>query len=184
MQATTLQNLNRAKGVDLDNDKSTLTSAGIPKSDINAAKKLKKHINQLTLAKKQCEKKLISLGWDSGYQYGDEHKKVNIIKSRTKLTGIFQVLALQTVLEHVLGRKYLSQFLQTLASQDLVRFWSAVEELRTSLRKNWHQLGAEIFYTFIRNPTSEIKVDKPTKKRMEAFLLGNFLVLVNIQCLT
>lgn len=76
------------------------------------------------------------------------------------------------ILEHVLGRKYLSQFLQTLASQDLIRFWTAVEELRTAQRKNWHQLGAEIFYTFIRNPTSEIKVDKATKKRMEAFLLG------------
>ncbi|KAJ8946697.1 hypothetical protein NQ318_006955 [Aromia moschata] len=158
MQATTLQNLNRAKGVDLDNDKVTLSSAGVQKSDINAAKKLRKHINQLTAAKKQCEKKLISLGWDSGYQYGDELKRV---------------LPLQTILEHVLGRKYLSQFLQTLASQDLIRFWTAVEELRTAQRKNWHQLGAEIFYTFIRNPTSEIKVDKATKKRMEAFLLGD-----------
>lgn len=78
MQATTLQNLNRAKGVDLDNDKVTLSSAGIQKSDINAAKKLRKHINQLTLAKNHCEKKLISLGWDSGYQYGDEMKKVSL----------------------------------------------------------------------------------------------------------
>lgn len=76
MQATTLQNLNRAKGVDLDNDKSALSSAGVQKSDISAAKKLKKHITQLTLAKKLCEKKLITLGWDSGYQYGDEHKRV------------------------------------------------------------------------------------------------------------
>ncbi|CAH1159701.1 unnamed protein product [Phaedon cochleariae] len=158
MQATTLQNLNRAKGVDLDNEKSAMSSAGIPKSDINAAKKLKKHINQLMMAKKQCEKKLISLGWDSGYQYGDELKKV---------------LSIQTVLDHVLGRKFLSQFLQTLASQDLIRFWTAVEELHTAQRNNWHQLGAEIFYTFIRNPISEIKVDKTTKKRMEAFLLGD-----------
>lgn len=85
---------------------------------------------------------------------------------------------MQTVLEHVLGRKYLSQFLQTLASQDLVRFWSAVEELRTAQRKNWHQLGAEIFYAFIRNPTSEIKVDKTTRKRMESFLLGNIIRLL------
>uniref|UniRef100_A0A6P7GFM5 Sorting nexin-25 n=1 Tax=Diabrotica virgifera virgifera TaxID=50390 RepID=A0A6P7GFM5_DIAVI len=158
MQATTLQNLNRAKGVDLDNDKNILSSAGIPKSDINAAKKLKKHINQLTLAKKNCEKKLISLGWDSGYQYGEEMKRV---------------LSLPTILEHVLGRKYISQFLQTVASNDLIRFWSAVEELRTSQKTNWHQIGAEIFYTFIRNPVSEIKVDKNTKKRMEAFLLGD-----------
>ncbi|XP_056631886.1 sorting nexin-25 [Diorhabda sublineata] len=158
MQATTLQNLNRAKGVDLDNDKNILSSAGIHKSDINAAKKLKKHINQLTSAKKQCEKKLITLGWDSGYQYGEEMKKV---------------LSLQMILDHVLGRKYLSQFLQTAASHDLIRFWSAVEELRSSQKTNWHQIGAEIFYTFIRNPTSEIKVDKNTKKRMEAFLLGD-----------
>lgn len=82
-------------------------------------------------------------------------------------------MSLPTILDHVLGRKYLSQFLQTLASQDLVRFWTAVEELRNAQRKNWHQLGAEIFYAFIRNSTSEIKVDKAKRKRMEAFLLGD-----------
>ncbi|VEN55879.1 unnamed protein product, partial [Callosobruchus maculatus] len=157
MQATTLQNLNRAKGVDLENDKGALAAAGVQKSDINAAKKLQKYFNRLTVAKKHCEHKLMALGWDSGYQYGDEMKRV---------------LPLQTILEHVLGRKYLTQFLQTLASQDLIRFWMSVEELRTADRKNWHQIGAEIFYTFIRNSTSEIKVDKATKKRMEAFLLG------------
>ncbi|CAH0561356.1 unnamed protein product [Brassicogethes aeneus] len=158
MQATTLQNLNRAKGVDLDNDKNTLSSAGVQKSDINEAKKLRKLINQMTYAKKECEKKLTMLGWDLGYQFNDEVKKI---------------LPLATIMEHVLGRKYLTQFLETLASQDLVRYWISVEELRTAQRKNWHQLGAEIFYTFIRNPTSEIKVDKNTRKRMEAFLLGD-----------
>lgn len=84
------------------------------------------------------------------------------------------MLSLQTILEHIIGRKYLSQFLQTLASHDLIRFWIAVEELRTAQRNQWHQLGAEIFYTFIRNPVSEIKVDKARRKRMEAFLLGEF----------
>ncbi|RZB41741.1 PXA and/or Nexin C domain containing protein, partial [Asbolus verrucosus] len=140
MQATTLQNLNRSKGVDLDNEKSVLASAGVNKSDINAAKKLRKYINQSTLAKKECEKRLTSLGWELGYQFNDDFKKT---------------LPISSILEHVLGRKFLSQFLETLASQDLVRY-----------------SGAEIFYTFIRNPTSEIKVDKNTRKRMEAFLLG------------
>ncbi|KAL3267069.1 hypothetical protein HHI36_011210, partial [Cryptolaemus montrouzieri] len=83
------------------------------------------------------------------------------------------VLPLKNVLEHIIGRKYLSQFLETLASQDLIRFWLAVEDLRAAQRKNWHQIGAEIFYTFIRNATGEIKVDKNTKKRMEGFLLGD-----------
>lgn len=69
MQATTLQNLNRAKGLDLDNEKSILTSSGVQKSDINAAKKLRKFINQLTFAKKECDKKL-------GYQFSDDVQKV------------------------------------------------------------------------------------------------------------
>ncbi|KAL1509137.1 hypothetical protein ABEB36_003923 [Hypothenemus hampei] len=159
MQATTLQNLNRAKGVDLENDpKANLHSSGIQKSEINAAKKLKKTINRLTNAKNLCENKLISLGCDLGCQYGDDFKKVP---------------SLQTILEHITGRKYLSQFLQTLASHDLIRFWIAVEELRSAQRNQWHQLGAEIFYTFIRNPLSEIKVDKTVRKRMESFLLGD-----------
>ncbi|ENN80671.1 hypothetical protein YQE_00711, partial [Dendroctonus ponderosae] len=135
-----------------------MQSSGIQKSEINAAKRLKKTINHLTMAKNLCERKLTSLGCDLGYQLGDDFKKV---------------LSLQTVLDHITGRKYLSQFLQTLASHDLVRFWIAVEELRAAQRNHWHQLGAEIFYTFIRNPVSEIKVDKAVRKRMEAFLLGD-----------
>lgn len=83
------------------------------------------------------------------------------------------MLPLSSILDHVLGRKYLSMFLETLASQGLVGYWSAVEELRAAHRSNWHQLGAEIFYTYIRSPSAEIKVDKNTRKRMEAFLLGD-----------
>lgn len=71
------------------------------------------------------------------------------------------------------GRRYLSQFLEQVASQGLIGYWAAVQELRTADRSNWHQLGAEIFYTYIRSPTAEIKVDKNVRKRMEAFLLGD-----------
>lgn len=63
-------------------------------------------------------------------------------------------------MESVLGRKYLSMFLETMCSQGLVGFWMSVEELRLSPRSSWHQLGAEIFYTYIRSPSAEIKVDK------------------------
>uniref|UniRef100_A0A2A4JX70 Sorting nexin-25 n=1 Tax=Heliothis virescens TaxID=7102 RepID=A0A2A4JX70_HELVI len=76
-------------------------------------------------------------------------------------------------MESVTGRRYLAMFLETMCSQGLVGFWMAVEELRHSPRSSWHQLGAEIFYTYIRSPSAEIKVDKDTRKRMEAFLLGD-----------
>lgn len=71
------------------------------------------------------------------------------------------------------GRRYLSQFLEQVASQGLIGYWAAVQELRAADRSNWHQLGAEIFYTYIRSPTAEIKVNKNVRKRMEAFLLGD-----------
>lgn len=152
MQATTLQNLNRAKGVNLDDEKASLL-AGVTKNDILSAKKLKKYISQLSYAKRECERQLDKLGKESI----EDSKKV----------------PLSTVLHHLTGRKYLSQFLETLASQDLIRFWSAVEELKTAQRKNWHQIGAEIFYSFIRSSNTEIIIDKTTRKRMEGFLLGD-----------
>ncbi|KAI4462490.1 sorting nexin [Holotrichia oblita] len=155
MQATTLQNLKRAKGVDPDIEKGSSTTT-INKSEINAARKLKRYITQLTFAKKECEKRLSELGWDIGYQYQDE-----------------KVLPLSTILDNVLGRRYLTQFLETVASEGLVGYYITVEELKSAQRKNWHQIGAEIFYTYIKNPTGEIKVDKFTKKRMEEFLLGD-----------
>lgn len=63
MQATTLQNIKRAKGVDLDQNK----TGGMSKSEFNAAKKLKRYIDQLMFAKKECEKRLTDLGWNVNY---------------------------------------------------------------------------------------------------------------------
>ena len=68
MQATTLQNVKRAKGVDPDVEKGS-NHTNINKSEINAAKKLKRYINQLTFAKTECENRLSCLGWDIGFQY-------------------------------------------------------------------------------------------------------------------
>lgn len=67
MQATTLQNIKRAKGVDPDVNKVTGSSTGVSKSEINAAKKLKRYIDQLMYAKKECEKRLSDLGWNTDY---------------------------------------------------------------------------------------------------------------------
>lgn len=158
MQATTIQNQKRAKGIDPDQEKTTVSASGVAKSEWLAARKLKCYINQLSYAKSQCEKRLGALGWDGAFPHQDEINKM---------------LPLSSILDHVLGRKYLTLFLETLASPGLVGYWLAVEELRGAHRSSWHQLGAEIFYTYIRSPSAEIKVDKNTRKRMEAFLLGD-----------
>ncbi|XP_049865173.1 sorting nexin-25 isoform X2 [Pectinophora gossypiella] len=158
MQATTLQNMKRAKGIDIDAVEKTGMQHNISRQQIADAKKLKKYIAQLTIAKAECEAALRKLGWDGAFPTVESNSKT---------------LPLHKVMESVTGRRYLSMFLETLCSPGLVGFWTAVEELRHSPRSSWHQLGAEIFYTYIRSPSAEIKVDKDTRKRMEAFLLGD-----------
>ncbi|KAJ2950746.1 hypothetical protein O0L34_g9006 [Tuta absoluta] len=158
MQATTLQNMKRAKGVDVDAVDKATPQHNVSRQQIADAKKLKRYIGQLTIAKSECENALRKLGWDGAFP---------TIESDSK------TLPLHKVMESVTGRRYLSMFLENLHSQGLVGFWTAVEELRHSPRSSWHQLGAEIFYTYIRSPSAEIKVDKDTRKRMESFLLGD-----------
>ncbi|XP_028171901.1 sorting nexin-25 isoform X2 [Ostrinia furnacalis] len=159
MQATTLQNVKRAKGVDIDAIEKPSSQHNVSRQQIADAKKLKRYISQLTIAKAECETALRKLGWDGAFP------TVNETDSKT--------LPLHKIMESVIGRRYLSMFLEKMCSQGLVGFWMAVEELRHSPRSSWHQLGAEIFYTYIRSPSAEIKVDKDTRKRMEAFLLGD-----------
>lgn len=71
MQATKLQNLNRTRGLDPDQEKSSSN-----KSELNAARKLKHYIIQLTLAKTECEKRFTELDWDANYQVADNSLQV------------------------------------------------------------------------------------------------------------
>ncbi|XP_015126178.1 sorting nexin-25 [Diachasma alloeum] len=159
MQATTIQNVKRSQGLDPE-------SNTFGKSDAVQAKKLKRYISQLTYAKNTCEVHMQSLGWD-GYRVQEADEVDPTVRTEGR------VLPLQIILDNVTGRRHLSAFLEQVASQGLLGYWAAVQELRSAERSNWHQLGAEIFYTYIRSPTAEIKVDKNVKKRMEAFLLGD-----------
>lgn len=160
MQATTTQNLQRAKGIDIESG----STAGLKRSDINVALKLKKYIQQLSFAKSQCEKNLTKLGW-----VGNCSNDLN--------------LSLQDILSTVVGRKYFIIFLESLNAGNLVGFYTSIDELKTIQKSNIHQLGAEIYYAYIR-PSFEIKLDKQEQKKVEGFLLGddaNYEVFFDIQ---
>lgn len=62
MHATTMQNLQRAKGLDPEIEENCLS-----RSELSAAVRLKRYIQQLTYAKAQCEKNLMKLGWDGHF---------------------------------------------------------------------------------------------------------------------
>jgi sorting nexin-25 len=60
----------------------------------------------------------------------------------------------------VVGLRYLTQFLEQVGSASLIGYWAVVEKLRQTNRSSCHQLGAEIFYTYINTPSPDIRVDK------------------------
>uniref|UniRef100_A0A2M4AE09 Putative sorting nexin-25 n=1 Tax=Anopheles triannulatus TaxID=58253 RepID=A0A2M4AE09_9DIPT len=127
---------------------SRMTSA-----NLTAGLKLKKYIQQLAYAKSQCEKCLLRLGWE-----GNVSNDVD--------------LSTLDILSTVAGRRHLSAFLEPLNAGALVGYYTTVEELRRAPKSAWHQLGAEIFYTYVRAPNSELPLDRGARKRMEAFLVA------------
>ncbi|KXJ81886.1 sorting nexin-25 [Aedes albopictus] len=162
MQATTMQNLQRTRGFDSEmfvgksasGSNSGDSSDPPSRAEITASLKLKKYIQQLSFAKSQCEKCLSKLGWD-----GNVSNEID--------------LSILDILSTVAGRRHFMVFLEPLKTSSLVGFYTTVEELKHASKSSWHQLGAEIFYTYIRCPNSEIPVDKATRKKMESFLVGD-----------
>ncbi|XP_016997620.2 sorting nexin-25 [Drosophila takahashii] len=149
MHATTMQNLQRAKGLDPDHEDHSLS-----KSELTAAVRLKRYVRQLTMAKGECEKNLAKFGWNGNYS------------SDTDLT-------LVEILNTAVGRRYFTLFLEPLKASALIGFYLAVEEIKHAHKSASHQLGTEIFYTYIRVPKSEIQIDKHERKLIETFLLGD-----------
>lgn len=160
MQATTSQNLQRAKGIDIESG----STAGLKRSDVNAALKLKKYIQQLSFAKSECEKNLTRLGW-----VGNCSNDLN--------------LSLQDILSTVVGRKYFIIFLESLNAGNLVGFYTSIEEMKLTPKSGIHQLGAEIYYAYVR-PNFEVRLEKADQKKLDSFLLGddaNYEVFFDIQ---
>uniref|UniRef100_A0A182JXB7 Sorting nexin-25 n=1 Tax=Anopheles christyi TaxID=43041 RepID=A0A182JXB7_9DIPT len=164
-QATTMQTMQRARGgftmsPSCDGAGSASGTGGTPENgghgdgEPAATLRLNRYIQQLSFAKSQCEKCLTRLGWE-----GCVSNDVD--------------LSLADILSTVGGRRALTTFLEPMNAASLVGYYTTVEELRRAARSAWHQLGAEIFYTYIRAPSSEIPLDKATRKRMEAFLVGD-----------
>lgn len=143
---------NHGGGHDADDDESA-ASSGPAQRKRDA--KLRRYVQQLTYAKAQCEKRLARLGWTGAY-------------ANDPPMGVADILAT------VCGRRQFGLFLEPLQASGLIGFHSAVEELRTAARGQYHQLGSEIFYAYIRAPApAHVKVERAARQRMESFLLGD-----------
>ncbi|XP_063882001.1 sorting nexin-25-like isoform X2 [Scylla paramamosain] len=171
MQATAINNLKKAKGLDVSKDS---TPQGPGKGDLLQARNLKRYINQLTYAKAQCERRIAVLKSGKGGEVGGSGSsdKNDASFSLQNLPGR-KILMFQALMESAFARRYFSIYLDEIGQGALICFWSAVQELRQADKRLHHQLATEIYYTYLSPQTPPVKVDKPTLRGVEAFLLGN-----------
>ena len=54
-------------------------------------------------------------------------------------------------------------------------YWLAVENMKLSGKRHWHQMAAQIYQMYLTSAGSVVRtaLDKGTVKNMEAFMLGN-----------
>ncbi|XP_037094661.1 sorting nexin-25-like isoform X2 [Pollicipes pollicipes] len=164
MQATTINNLKRARGMKLTRD---LRPQSASKGDLLQARNLKRYINQLTYAKTQCEKRIKSVG---GMGYLTEIDSPE--SSDSQLIGR-KVLSFGVIMESAYARRYLLRYLESEGQENLLLFWNAVNELRTCRKQLMHALGAEIYQTYLAGKYGVIRLDKVSLKRIESFLIGD-----------
>ena len=190
MQATTLDNLRRAKGPPGEMMPSASgitapTSSGNghsidPKesggrrrsSDLVSPKHMKKYITQLLHAKGVCERRLVELGADPA-SYGSFASSA-ATGSSSNSRNCNDRLPFDLIMNSAFTRRFFAKFLEEENQQDLLGCWSSIQELREADKTSWHQLATEIFYSFIHQKTASVlQVDRVFLKRIEAFLIGD-----------
>ncbi|KAL1434855.1 hypothetical protein MTO96_001740 [Rhipicephalus appendiculatus] len=161
MQATTANNLKKARGISEDKQYEAPSTA---KGDLLQSRNLSKYIKQLTYAKARCEKQLRLVG---GLDYYSPSEEQESLPGR-------KVFAFSVLMESPVCREYLGRFLQgEEVGKSLLSFWQDIENMKLSSKDEWHQLGNEIYQTYIKRPRPGIRLSKGVLKGIEAFIMAN-----------
>ncbi|OQR78149.1 sorting nexin-25-like, partial [Tropilaelaps mercedesae] len=163
MHATTLNNIKKQKGLSADKE---IEPPTLSKGDLLLSRNLPKYIRQLQFAKGLCEKKLKSLG---GPDYLGGSDQDAAMPGR-------QVLAFRVIMDSELARGYLRQFFDKEMNNEgrnLLGFWCDVDLMMRAGKDEWHQLGNEIYTTYIKKPHAGIRLSKQILKDIEAFIMAN-----------
>lgn len=169
MQATSINNL---KGLD-HHGKPTQS---YDKGEMLRARNLKRYINQCTVAKAQCEKRIKMLGGPDYTNHGaDEVKDDGIVVSRRKLnTKRQKVLTYAEIIDNSLARSYFLQFLDHNGAGNMLKFWLAVENMKQLKKAKPDKLkeNAREVYNLYVIPSAKhaIRVDSMVVRAMESYL--------------
>ncbi|XP_028932984.1 sorting nexin-25 [Ornithorhynchus anatinus] len=159
IQATTISNFPQMK-----RHKGKETAA--MKADLLRARNMKRYINQLTVAKKQCEKRIRLLG---GPAYDQQEDGVPDEGDGPQSQKILQF---EDILANPSHREHFRVYMERMDKQALIGFWESVESLKSASKTEIPQLVSEIYQDFFVE-SKEIVVEKALFKDIRQSLVGN-----------
>ncbi|XP_058380973.1 sorting nexin-25 isoform X3 [Diceros bicornis minor] len=136
------------------------------KADLLRARNMKRYINQLTVAKKQCEKRIRTLGGPAYDQQEDGALDEGEGPSSQK------ILQFEDILANTFYREHFRMYMERMDKRALIGFWESVEYLKNANKNEIPQLVGEIYQNFFVE-SKEISVEKSLYKEIQQCLVGN-----------
>ncbi|CAK7295932.1 Sorting nexin-25 [Vulpes lagopus] len=136
------------------------------KADLLRARNMKRYINQLTVAKKQCEKRIRILGGPAYDQQEDGALDEGEGPPSQKILQFEDILASTSYREHF------RIYMERMDKRALISFWESVEYLKSANKNEIPQLVGEIYQNFFVE-SKEISVEKSLYKEIQQCLVGN-----------
>ncbi|XP_019390241.1 PREDICTED: sorting nexin-25 isoform X1 [Crocodylus porosus] len=136
------------------------------KADLLRARNVKRYINQLTVAKKQCEKRIRLLGGPAYDQQDDGTPDEGDGPPSQK------ILQFEDILANPSYRKHFRVYMERMDKRALISLWESVEYLKNANKTEIPQLVSEIYQKFFVE-SKEIPVEKSLYKEIQQSLVGN-----------
>ncbi|XP_076708518.1 sorting nexin-25 isoform X2 [Callospermophilus lateralis] len=136
------------------------------KADLLRARNMKRYINQLTVAKKQCEKRIRILGGPAYDQQEDGALDEGEGPQSQK------ILQFEEILTNPLYREHFRLYMERIDKRALISFWESVEHLKSANKNEIPQLVGEIYQNFFVE-SKDISVEKSLYKEIQQCLVGN-----------
>ncbi|XP_071384607.1 sorting nexin-25 [Centroberyx affinis] len=136
------------------------------KADLLRARDMKRYINQLTVAKKQCEKRIRLLGGPN-YENNEEGGADECDGPQSQ-----RILQFDDIMCNPGYREHFRIYMERVDKRALISFWELVETLKTANKNEVPQIVGEIYQKFFVEGR-EIPVEKVLLKEVQQSLVGN-----------
>ncbi|KAG5844997.1 hypothetical protein ANANG_G00134090 [Anguilla anguilla] len=163
IQATTISSLPQLKKQKEGKGKETAAM----KADLLRARNMKRYINQLTVAKKQCEKRIRQLG---GPKY--EQQEEGATEGEGEDPQSQRIIQFEEIMSNSTFRGHFRIYMERVDKRALLSFWELVDMLKSANKNEVPQLVGEIYQKFFVE-SREIPVEKALYKEIQQTLVGN-----------